>query len=134
MFLTNFSITHSVFFVASAPGGHRDTPKGHHWGHAKVARILSKHCFPIDDTCPIVAQCSSIGSLGANIQSWVSNDIINSFRKDTLPTGLRKVPQFKLIYPSFSNVKNSHDDLLGGGCLPYRKATNDKQPWLKNHL
>lgn len=128
------SVRHSVFFVASVPGGHRDTPKGHHWGHPKVGRILSQHCSPIDDTYPIVAQSSSIGSLGSNIQTWVGNDILNSFRKDLAPAGLRKVPQFKMIYPSYSNVKNSHDDLLGGGGLPYRKATNDKQQWLKNHL
>lgn len=120
--------------MASVPGGHRETTTGHHWGHPRVGRLLSKHCPQIDDTCPIVCQSSSIGSLGVNIQSWVTNDIINSFRKDLSPAGLRKLPQFKLIYPSFSNVKNSHDDLLGGGCLPYRKAVNDKQLWLKNYL
>lgn len=120
--------------MASVPGGHRETPKGHHWGHAKVGRILSKHCFPVDDGCPIVTQCSSIGSLGSNVQAWVGSDIINSFRKDTMAAGIRKIPQFKLVYPSFSNVKNSHDDLLGGGGLPYRKAINDKQQWLKSHL
>ncbi|KAG4076331.1 hypothetical protein HA402_005774 [Bradysia odoriphaga] len=130
---TDFSAI-NVFFVASVPGGHRETPHGHQWGHPKVGRILSKHCPPIDDNCPIVAQCSSIGSLGPNVQSWIGNDIVNSFRKDQAPAGLRKIPQFKLIYPSFSNVKNSHDDLLGGGCLPYRKAVNEKQHWLKNHM
>ena len=130
-FLQSNSVTHivipprSVFFVASVPGGHREQPNGHQWGHPKIGRILSKHCPPIDENSPIVAQCSSIGSLGPNVQSWIGNDIVNSFRKDQSPAGLRKIPQFKLIYPSFSNVKNSHDDLLGGGCLPYRKAVSE---------
>jgi len=39
-----------------------------------------------------------------------------------------------MIYPSYSNVSGSHDGMLGGGCLPYGKNTNDKQPWLKEHL
>ena len=116
------------------PGGHRDTPKGYHFGHAKVSNILSKHCAPVPDASPVIAQSSSIGSLGPNEQSWIGADIMNSFRRDCQPMGIRRVPIFKMIYPSFSNVKNSHDDLLGGGGLPYRKAINDKQPWLRNHL
>lgn len=117
------------------PGGHREIPnKGHLWGHARLGNLLSKHCAPIDDSCPIVAQSSSIGSLGPGLQSWITTDLIHSWRKDTAPVGLRKIPAFKMIYPSFNNVKNSHDDLLGGGCLPYRKAINDKQLWLKEHL
>lgn len=116
------------------PGGHRDTPRGYDWGHARLGHLLSKHSAPIDDGCPIIAQSSSIGSLGPSAQSWIMADIANSFRKDCQPIGIRRLPTFKMIYPSFVNVKQSHDDLLGGGCLPYRKAINDKQPWLKNHL
>lgn len=125
---------HSVFFVASVPGGHRETPNGQLWGHARVGYLLSKHCAPVDDACPIVAQSSSIGSLGPNIQSWIMADVANSFRKDSLPIGIRRLPTFRMVYPSFANVKGSHDDLLGGGGLPYRKAINDKQQWLKSHL
>lgn len=124
----------SVFFVASVPGGHRETNRGHQWGHPRVGQLLAKYSAPIDDCCPVVAQSSSIGSLGPNVQAWVTTDIVNSFRKDSAPVGLRRIPAFKMIYPSFANVKNSHDDLLGGGCLPYRKAIDDKQLWLKNHL
>lgn len=130
---TDFSEV-NVFLVASVPGGFRETPKGHPWGHARLGSLLSKHSFPIDETIPIVAQSSSIGSLGPNVQSWILSDIVNSLRKDSAPLGIRRVPPFKMIYPSFENVKNSHDGMLGGGCLPYSKKVNDKQPWLKEHL
>lgn len=32
--------------------------------------------------------------------------------------GLRKLPSIRVIYPSFNNVVNSHDGLLGGGKVP----------------
>lgn len=38
------------------------------------------------------------------------------------------------IYPSFKNVANSHDGLLGGGGLPYSAKTHAKQPWLNDYL
>uniref|UniRef100_A0A8D8DI93 Probable tyrosyl-DNA phosphodiesterase n=1 Tax=Culex pipiens TaxID=7175 RepID=A0A8D8DI93_CULPI len=124
----------NVFFVASIPGGHLNTAKGPLWGHPRLGYLLGKHSAPIDDSCPLVAQSSSIGSLGPNPQSWVLSEIMASFRRDSAPIGLRRVPAFRMIFPSFSNVRNSHDNLLGGGCLPYMRATHEKQPWLKDHL
>lgn len=124
----------SVFFVASVPGGHRETPRGYDWGHARVGHLLSRHCATIDETAPVVAQSSSIGSLGPNVHTWIMSDVANSFRRDGRAVGIRRLPAFRMIYPSFANVKASHDDLMGGGCLPYRKAINDKQTWLKGHL
>lgn len=121
--------------MTSVPGGHRETPgKGYLFGHGRVAHLLGQHSAPIDDSCPVVAQSSSIGSLGPNIQTWINSDIVPSFRRDSAPIGIRRLPAFKMIYPSFGNVKSSHDDLLGGGCLPYSKQVNDKQPWLKSYL
>ncbi|XP_059609535.1 probable tyrosyl-DNA phosphodiesterase isoform X2 [Phlebotomus argentipes] len=130
---SNFSEV-NVFLVASVPGGHRSTPKGPLWGHPRVGHLLAQHSARIDESRPIVAQSSSIGSLGTNVDAWVLGEWGVNFRKDSAPAALRRMPQFKMIYPSFNNVKNSHDDLLGGGCLPYGRASNEKQPWLKNHL
>ncbi|XP_034474563.1 probable tyrosyl-DNA phosphodiesterase [Drosophila innubila] len=126
----------NVFFVGSVPGGHRESAvRGHPWGCARLGSLLAKHAAPIDDRIPVVCQSSSIGSLGANVQAWIQQDFVNNLRKDSSPVGrLRQLPAFKMIYPSFGNVSRSHDGMLGGGCLPYGKNTNDKQPWLKNHL
>ncbi|XP_055601148.1 probable tyrosyl-DNA phosphodiesterase [Uranotaenia lowii] len=130
---TDFSSV-NVFLVASVPGGHLSTAKGPLWGHPRLGYLLGKHSAPIDDACPLVAQSSSIGSLGLNPQAWVCSELMANFRKDSAPLGLRRVPAFKMIFPSFSNVRNSHDNLLGGGCLPYMKATHDKQLWLREYL
>ena len=125
----------NVFFVASTPGSHREMPgRGFSFGHPRLGKLLSEHSAPVDDSCPIVAQSSSIGNLGPNSQSYILSEIAISMRKDSAPVGLRKVPQFKLVYPTFNNVKNSYDGLMGGGGLPYGKAAHDKQPWLNTHL
>ncbi|CAO1415970.1 unnamed protein product [Diamesa hyperborea] len=125
----------NVFFVASVPGSHREMPgRGFSFGHPRLAKLLSEHSAPVDDACPIIAQSSSIGNLGPNAQSYILSEIAISMRKDSAPVGLRKVPQFKLVYPTFNNVKNSYDGLIGGGGLPYGKAAHDKQPWLNSHL
>lgn len=109
--------------------------RGHPWGCARLGGLLSKHATPIEDRIPVVCQSSSIGSLGVNVQAWIQQDFVNNLRKDSNTVGrLRQLPPFKMIYPSFGNVSRSHDGMLGGGCLPYGKSTNDKQPWLKSHL
>uniref|UniRef100_A0A182ITF6 PBZ-type domain-containing protein n=2 Tax=Anopheles atroparvus TaxID=41427 RepID=A0A182ITF6_ANOAO len=123
-----------VCLVASVPGGHVNTPKGPLWGHPRLGHLLARHAAPVDDSCPLVAQSSSIGSLGPTPESWVLAEIMASFRKDSAPVGIRRLPGFRMIYPSYSNVRQSHDGLLGGGCLPYVRATNVKQEWLKDYL
>uniref|UniRef100_A0A182JRK8 PBZ-type domain-containing protein n=1 Tax=Anopheles christyi TaxID=43041 RepID=A0A182JRK8_9DIPT len=130
---TDFSDV-KVFLVASVPGGHTNTPKGPLWGHPRLGYLLSQHAAPIDDSCPLVAQSSSIGSLGPSPESWVLGEILASFRKDSAPVGIRRLPGFRMIYPSFSNVRQSHDGMMGGGCLPYVKSTHVKQEWLKDYL
>ena len=105
------------------PGGFHEGPRGHPWGHARLSSLLNKHsAVSIDEKIPIVCQSSSIGSLGANVQAWIQQDFINSLRRDNKPMGVRRFPEFKMIYPSFGNVSNSHDGMLGGGCLPYGKG------------
>uniref|UniRef100_A0A182P8G8 PBZ-type domain-containing protein n=1 Tax=Anopheles epiroticus TaxID=199890 RepID=A0A182P8G8_9DIPT len=130
---TDFSDV-KVFLVASVPGGHTNTPKGPLWGHPRLGYLLAQHAAPIDDACPLVAQSSSIGSLGPSPESWVLGEIMASFRKDSAPIGIRRIPGFRMIYPSFSNVRQSHDGLMGGGCLPYVRSTHVKQEWLKDYL
>lgn len=124
----------NVYLVTSIPGTYTDSTNGYPHGHGRVAWLLSKYSAPISDDTPIVAQSSSLGSFGANPDVWLASEFANSFRRDTQATGLRKMPNVRVIYPSFNNVANSHDHLLGGGCLPYGGKVHEKQPWLNNFL
>ncbi|XP_077292527.1 tyrosyl-DNA phosphodiesterase 1-like isoform X2 [Arctopsyche grandis] len=124
----------NVFFVASIPGGHFDTQ----WGLSRIGNLLSQHCvIPPDeaDQWTLIAQASSIGSFGNDPKLWLCGDFqqnfCRSFKSSPMVT---RPPQLKFIYPSLTNVKNSHDNLLGGGCLPYSNSIHVKQPWLNNYL
>ena len=123
-----------VFFVSSVPGSHRDSGKGIYHGHPRVASLLSEHSAPIDDSNPIILQASSIGSLGPSPNAYITGEIASSFKRDSAPVGLRRVPNVKLIYPSLNNVLSSHDGMAGGGCLPYDGKTHEKQLWLNEYL
>lgn len=127
-----FSTKINVFLITSIPGTYHETGNGYPHGHGRVASLLSKHSTPIDDSAAIVAQSSSLGSFGSRSDGWLTGEFVNSFRRDSQPVGLRKIPAIRVIYPSFNNVIGSHDGLLGGGCLPYGKSIHDKQPWLND--
>lgn len=124
-----------MFLVTSIPGTYHETAgTGYPHGHCRVAWLLSKYSSPIDESSAIVAQSSSLGSFGSSPDVWLTNEFLNSFRRDTQSTGLRKLPNIRIIYPSFNNVANSHDGLLGGGCLPYGNQVHQKQLWLNDFL
>ena len=108
------------------------------WGHRHVAKLLRTHVSSdhVSDTSPVVVQCSSIGSLGQTPDAWLEKELGASLAS-VKPSGtLRKIhkPRVSLIYPSHGDVLASYDGLLGGGCLPYSRATAVKQPWLQDHL
>lgn len=130
---TDFSSI-NVFLVTSIPGTYSETLDGFPHGHGRIAHLLSKHCTPIEDGIPVVAQSSSLGSFGQNPTAWLASEFVHSFRRDSKPNGLRKVPPIRVIYPSFNNVTQSHDGLIGGGCLPYGSQVNQKQLWLQDFL
>ncbi|KAL4714778.1 hypothetical protein ACJJTC_002637 [Scirpophaga incertulas] len=124
----------NVFLVASVPGSHFDQD----WGLTRIGSLLRQHCeIPTVENpkWPLIAQASSIGSYGKEPKLWLTGDFLNHFMKiKNPPTALSPPPQLKLIYPSLENVRQSHDGLLGGGCLPYAADAHAKQPWLNTYL
>lgn len=139
---TDFSAI-KVFFVASVPGSHRG-PDCNKWGHQRLGHLLKKHVTipsllsPSEskESWPVIAQCSSIGVLGADPDAWMCGELRTSMSQRVMQPGdmPQPPPKFKVIYPSLQNVKNSHDDLLGGGCLPYSRRTHEKQAWFRKFL
>lgn len=124
----------NVFLVASVPGNHKDA-EANFWGHKKLAHVLSHHATlpPDAPQWPIVAQSSSIGSLGPNFESWLSKDIIPSMSRETAQ-GLKSHPNFKFIYPSAENYKQSFDCRNLSCCLPYSAQVHSKQEWIESYL
>ncbi|KAH9631809.1 hypothetical protein HF086_005812 [Spodoptera exigua] len=124
----------NVFLVASVPGSHFDLD----WGMTRVGSLLRQHCcIPPEETknWPLIAQASSIGSYGKEPKLWLTGDFLHNFTKIKNQSQLLSTPpELKIVYPSLENVRQSHDNLLGGGCLPYAGDAHAKQPWLNSFL
>lgn len=131
-----FILQVNVFLVTSVPGTHKNINNGYNYphGHGRVAHLLAQHATQIDDTSPIVAQCSSIGNFGASSNEWLTTDIINSFRRDSRPIDKSKSPSIRIIYPSLNNVQNCYGGVHGADCLPYQRQAHQGQLWLTNFL
>lgn len=124
----------NVFFVASVPGTYKGIDQDR-WGLGKLRNILSKHAeLPFDGAkWPVIAQASSIGSLGPNYGAWLSQEFIPVMSSEKF-RGIRSAPNFQFIYPSLNNYKDSFDKEVGSCCLPYGMRTHQKQLWLLNYL
>ncbi|CAH0698450.1 unnamed protein product [Spodoptera exigua] len=124
----------NVFLVASVPGSHFDLD----WGMTRVGSLLRQHCcIPPEETknWPLIAQASSIGSYGKEPKLWLTGDFLHNFTKIKNQSQLLSTPpELRIVYPSLENVRQSHDNLLGGGCLPYAGDAHAKQPWLNSFL
>lgn len=80
-------------------------------------------------------QSSSIGSLGKTSADWLRSGLLRSLsshKKVRLPSN--SSTPLSVIFPTVKNVLGSYYGPQGGGCLPYSKATNDKQPWFRSYL
>jgi tyrosyl-DNA phosphodiesterase 1 len=116
-----------VFLVKSIPGTHI----GDEYGHLRLASLLEKHSAPVESRHPVIMQSSSLGNYGNSVSAYLTGEIVQSFSQ---PSRGQPKPPIRLIYPSLQNVRNSHDGILGGGCLPYHQAAQSRQLWLNQHL
>lgn len=121
---------------------------GKHYGEGShlhsVGDLLSRYCslpqkLTPDEEGPlswgVMAQASSLGSFGKNAGEWLRRFLLRSLashQKGPLPGN--SPATLNIIYPSVANVLSSYYGPEGGGCLPYSKAINEKQPWLKDYL
>lgn len=125
-----------VFLVGSVPGRHTGLRKSC-FGHLRLRNLLNQH-GPSKDLVsnhwPLVAQFSSIGSLGASAESWLLGEFLSSLSttKGSVVTA-RSVP-LKLVFPSVDDVRCSLEGYPAGASIPYSIVTADKQRWLDSYF
>lgn len=128
---TDFSDV-NVFFIASVPGNYRQA-NINTWGHRKLDYVLSKYVSLPQNAqhWSIIAQSSSIGTLGPSYQNWLSQVIVSSMSK----TKESKIlPKFQFIFPTQKNYEESFDCQNACCCLCYRNQTHLKQKWIEDYL
>lgn len=125
----------NVHLIGSTPGRHTG-PDINKFGHLNLRQTLKTYLNVENDqeysSAPIVGQFSSIGSLGANANAWLTKEFLTSLKQ--LNTSSLNSADLKLIYPTVENVRNSLEGYMAGGSLPYNIQNAMKQNWLINHL
>ena len=133
----------NAFFVGSVPGSHvvQRMDPFQNWGHAFVAKILCKHnehpneSDYQDENAEVILQSSSIGSLGPMLENSFLMELATSLNASSLRSTKNIPKNVRMVYPTKENVFNAYGGpLYGGGCLPYSRKTNIKQPWLKKNM
>jgi tyrosyl-DNA phosphodiesterase-1 len=131
-----------VFLVTSVPGKHYPESAGSHVHH--VGHLLSRHCTLPAKSGPdtegplswgVIAQASSIGSLGKSPADWLRGTLLRSLsgHKNTQLVSNSNAT-LNVIFPTVENVMNGYFGPESGGCLPYSKQTNEKQRWFQTYL
>lgn len=86
----------SVFFISSVPGKHFEPM----WGQTYLKSILKTHaCIPsgAPSDWPIISQCSSLGSLGANDKDWLISEFVENLSASTHSNTVKSSIPFSLV-------------------------------------
>lgn len=73
--------------------------------------------------------------MGKTAAEWLRGNLLRSLashKQGPLPSNSQAT--LSLVYPSVDNVAHGYFGLESGGCLPYSKATNEKQRWLQTYM
>lgn len=129
--------------MASTPGKHYNADINCHL--QRVADLLKRHCELPQKTSAesegplawgIMAQASSIGSLGKTPGEWLRKFLLGALSTHSkcalMPSNSNAT--ISLVFPTKENVLNSYYGESGGGCLPYSRTVHEKQKWLKDYL
>ncbi|KAF6020566.1 TDP1 [Bugula neritina] len=123
-----------VWLIGSVPGRYLGGKK-FSFGHLKLRKILQQH-GPASDASswPVIGQFSSIGRLGANANSWLRGEFMQSLSMTKGGTLSAPLPDLKLVFPTVENVRNSLEGYQAGGSLPFSQQTYDQQRYIKSFM
>ncbi|CAH0556170.1 unnamed protein product [Brassicogethes aeneus] len=122
-----------AFLIPSFPGSHRgqDMKK---FGLGKMAEVLKEHATALNPALEwkLVAQTSSIGSLGETADKWLFSEFLSAFSEEV-------VDSMSIVYPTMKERDASFEAAVdgsekSGSCLSYSVAENKRQPWLQEYL
>uniref|UniRef100_A0A7S4KK01 PBZ-type domain-containing protein n=1 Tax=Guillardia theta TaxID=55529 RepID=A0A7S4KK01_GUITH len=103
--------------VASVPGRHQGE-KMHMWGHMKMRRILSRETFdPLFNKCPMVWQCTSIGSLSEKWIEEFTSSLCEGKNTEGKNIGRPEEPPH-FIWPTMEEVRTSSKGYTMGESIP----------------
>lgn len=125
-----------VFLVGSVPGRHVG-PRKSSFGHLRLRNLLSQHGPSkelVSSHWPLVAQFSSIGSMGTSAQAWLTGEFLSSLSVTKSSGATPQSVPMKLVFPSVDDVRCSLEGYPAGASIPYSIVTASKQRWLDSYF
>lgn len=123
--------------VGSLPGSHSGghVPGRVRWGHARLRDVLPKSNNN-ERTDQMIAQFSSIGSLGPSSDAWLTAEFLESLSTGLSTNGASKLQSslLKLVFPTVEEVRNSLEGYDAGNSIPYDFKNHMKQAYLRQHF
>ncbi|KAI6651995.1 Tyrosyl-DNA phosphodiesterase 1-like isoform X1 [Oopsacas minuta] len=117
----------TVRLIASIPGYHKGSEL-QKWGHLKMKRVLQQiKSKEVKSDWPLIAQFSSIGSLGKSPE-WLESEWKQSFTHSSSHTPL------SIVFPTVENVRTSLEGYSAGKSIPYNSKTCKNQLYLNRYL
>ncbi|KAL4656298.1 tyrosyl-DNA phosphodiesterase 1 isoform X1 [Arapaima gigas] len=126
-----------VYLIGSTPGRFLGSDM-ERWGHLRLRKLLRENAQRVvnEEAWPVVAQFSSIGSMGVDKTKWLAAEFQHTLT--TLGKGgkVSTNPEISmyLVYPSVENVRTSLEGYPAGGSLPYSIQTAQRQLWLHSYF
>lgn len=121
----SFSAVKAIF-IGSVPGRHRVSEAK--WGWPKLRKVLRTIPASSPDKRPkIMAQCSSIATLGQN-NTWL-NPVLFSALSATATKDAKK-PEFGIIFPTVQEIRDSLNGYASGSSIHLRTASAQQQKQL----
>lgn len=123
-----------VHLIGSVPGRHQGTTK-HSWGHLKLRKVLQES-GPVASEMrhwPVLAQFSSIGSMGPRAESWLTGEFLHSLAagQGAIGSGAERL---QLIFPTKDNIRTSLEGYPAGASVPYSINVAKKQVYLHSYF
>lgn len=122
-----------VVLIGSIPGRYIGDEKNR-FGHLKLRKVLQKsgpEALLVSDW-PVIGQFSSVGSLGASSDAWLTSEWLTSLSSSK--GSLSGKAKLQLVYPSKENVRHSLEGYPAGAALPYSIRTATRQPYFTSYL
>lgn len=72
---------------------------------------------------------------GKTPAEWLRGSVLRALASHMQsPKPMNSSVTLNIVYPSVDNVMTGYFGPESGGCLPYSKATNEKQKWLQQYM
>eukprot|EP00039_Didymoeca_costata_P011146 m.153939 g.153939 ORF g.153939 m.153939 type:complete len:290 (+) comp15075_c0_seq5:782-1651(+) len=127
-------IPSNLKLIASVPGLHKGS-RVRKYGHYKLRQEILNLQLPESPNDALIAQVSSIGSMGdgkrstkkeRNSEMWLRPNLVQSMCGGYV----FGQPNLSLIFPTVQNVRQSLEGYVAGCSLPYQKQNAEKQDFL----